>query len=320
MVPYQGGGLTAPYAGAANPAAPLVLNLTAGGELPIVWDGKPMLMGPNGIVPPPPPMTFPGATGDEVVSSFLRAKQLSGATAPDADVVNTLMRDYGTTLPAPPEPMPFDLLGFANPQSQLPMLPPGPQPFGLLGAPAPELPYDINPPGSYLPRLGPGAPPNPNFTPEKLGWNIMRSAGLGKDALKSLGMPPPLRNQFLSGWQPHHVLPLEIQNMPQVSDLAIDFDAPSNGLMMPERATFDALVGDPNSAWSIRPHEGYHRYYSTAMKEAVSKIDPALPKSIREIKLYNLQQRARAALQGGAPLYKDDGASLDLWRRLLNPN
>ncbi|MEO6771714.1 MAG: DUF4157 domain-containing protein [Kofleriaceae bacterium] len=309
MVPYRpGASAMVPYG--ANAAPILVLDANAAGQVPIVWNGQPMMLGPNSdILPPPTPMTYPGATGDEVVSSFLRAKQLSGATTPDSDVVNTLMREYGTTLPAPSEPTgldAFDLFGLKSSQSQFPQLTAGPQPFGflpaakqpfgLLAGAIPEV-YDLNPSGSYLPQVAAGTAPK--FTSTTLGKNIMESYGLP-------------RSTSFSGWQPHHILVKELAQMPQMKDLAINLDDPTNGIMMPERATFRAGSG------TIMPHEGYHSIYSAAMKEAVGKIDPTLPASVREIKLFNLQHRARAALQSGAPLYERDGATIEGWRALLD--
>ncbi|MEP6859862.1 MAG: AHH domain-containing protein [Deltaproteobacteria bacterium] len=322
MVPYNGSsnaivpyrpGSTAMLPYGANAAPVLVLDANAAGQVPIVRDGKQMVLGPNSdIMPPPAPMTYPGTTGDEVVSSFLRAKQLTGATTPDADVVNTLMRDYGTTLPAQPEPVAFnafDPFGLKRSQPQFPQLtagaqpfgflPAGKQPIGLLGGPTPEPVYNINPYGSYLPQVAPGT--TPKFTSTTLGKNLMQSYGLE-------------RSTTFSGWQPHHILVKELAQMPQMKDLAINLDDPTNGIMMPERPTFEAGSG------TIMPHQGYHSIYSAAMKEAVGKIDPTLPKSVREIKIFNLQQRARAALQGGAPLYERDGATIEGWRALLNSN
>jgi hypothetical protein len=311
MVPYRpGSSAMVPYG--ANAAPVLVLDANAAGQVPIVFNGQPMMLGPNSdIMPPPAPMAYPGTTGDEVVSSFLRAKQLSGATTPDSDVVNALMRDYGTTLPPSPEQIgldAFDPFGLKSSRSQFPQLTAGPQPlgllpapkqpFGLLGGPTPEV-YDLNPSGSYLPQVAPGT--TPKFT----------STTLGKNLMGSYGMP---RSTTFSGWQPHHILVKELAEMPQMKDLAVNLDDPTNGIMMPERATFEAGSG------TIMPHQGYHSIYSAAMKEAVGKIDPTLPRSIREIKIFNLQQRARAALQSGAPLYERDGATIDGWRSLLNSN
>ena len=215
----------------------------------------------------------------------------------------------GTTLPPPPEPITFGFPGFDKfGQSPFPMLTAGPQPFGflpappqpfgLLAGPTPQPLININPPGSYLPQVAPGT--SPKFTSTTLGKNLMESSGLP-------------RSTSFSGWQPHHLLVKEIAEMPQVKDLAINLDDPTNGIMMPNRPTFEA------GSWTIKPHQGYHSIYSQAMKEAVGKIDPALPKSIREIKLFNLQQRARAAIQAGAPLYEGDGATLDGWRAILTP-
>lgn len=274
MVPYTGGAM-----GAGTSPLPISSGLpTVGGMLP-------------------------GATGDQVIASFLSSKARGMPVTSDA--VDMLMQDYASTLPPPPQVtvdfssfkpgsamQPFGLL----PQGPQPfgLLPQGLQPFGLLNSPPPPL-LEINLPGSYLPRVGTGV--TPNFS----------STNLGKNTMQWFGLP---RSTSYKNWQPHHLIPLELKSEPVIQKIGMNLDHPTNCSMLP--------VPEAKYAGNLPIHEGYHSLYSQAVKRAIRAMDPNLPASVLEVKVFRLQQRLRAAIDAGMPLYKGQGATVESWNNIAN--
>jgi hypothetical protein len=132
------------------------------------------------------------------------------------------------------------------------------------------------------------------------------STTLGRNMMEEMGLP---HSQTWPGYQAQHVLPSELSTHPVLQKIGMDLDHASNGMFLPT----------PDKALSpLARHRGYHSVYNEVVERKLSRMD--ISKSIPELEqeVFQLQQRIRHLTRQGTPLYPSQGATVELWERLLN--
>lgn len=86
----------------------------------------------------------------------------------------------------------------------------------------------------------------------------------------------------------------------------MDLDDASNGLFLREPA---------DNISTISRHKGYHSVYNDFVKIQLDGMD--ITQSINELQkqVYDLQQKLKHLQLNGLPLYPNQRATVDLWRR-----
>ena len=130
----------------------------------------------------------------------------------------------------------------------------------------------------------------------KLGKNMMEAMGLG-------------RSQTWKGYQAQHVIPSEVRSHPVIQKIGMDLDHASNGkfLKVPKEGTTSVMSR----------HRGYHSVYNEVVDRALNRMD--VSKSVVNLQhgVADLQRKLRYLQDQGVPLYPSQGATVELWERLL---
>ena len=123
--------------------------------------------------------------------------------------------------------------------------------------------------------------------------------------MEAMGLP---RSQRWTGYQAQHIIPSEMASHPVLRRIGMNLDDASNGIFL-------RIPDDGISAMSR--HRGYHSTYNEVVERALSRMD--LNRSVAELQqeVFSLQQRLRYLQQQGTPLYPSQGATVELWERLL---
>nr|WP_319396628.1 AHH domain-containing protein [uncultured Desulfobacter sp.] len=132
------------------------------------------------------------------------------------------------------------------------------------------------------------------------------STKLGKNMMESMGL---LRSTKWSGYQAQHVIPSEVASHPVVQKIGMNLDDASNGLFL--------RIPD-NASSTMSRHRGYHSVYNEAVESALNKMDVNQSVDALQNQVYTLQQKLIGLQKKGTPLYPSQGATVDLWERLLN--
>jgi hypothetical protein len=128
---------------------------------------------------------------------------------------------------------------------------------------------------------------------------------LGRNLLESMGVDGASR---WPGYQAQHIVPSQLADHPILQRVGIDLDDASNGIFL--------RVPDEGISPMAR-HQGFHSIYNQVVKGQLDLMDVTLPVEQLEPKVFQLQQNLRALQQSGLPLYKGQGATVDMWNRWL---
>lgn len=253
------------------------------------------------MVPYAPAPSVPTLTATQaLVSGYLNMLQGGLAVNPSSLVSGFNAAKAPSTLGI--EADPFGLL----PQGPRPfgLLAQGPQPFGLL--PQGPQPYGLLP--EYIPPSDLLTSPDARAIPGTPGIVVGgKSTVLGKNILQDFGLA---RSTSFSGWQPHHIIPTQAKTHPVIVKIGMDLDHSSNGIMLPEPGT---LLGGP-----LPTHKGFHSLFNQVALAELNKMDVNLPESVLQLKVFGLQQRLRAGVQAGLPLYESQGGTIQMWQNFLS--
>lgn len=73
-----------------------------------------------------------------------------------------------------------------------------------------------------------------------------------------------------------------------------------------------------NSISTMSRHSGFHSVYNDVMKLQLNKMDVNQSVKVLEKQVYSLQQNLKYLPEQGLPLYKSEGATVEIWERLLS--
>lgn len=131
------------------------------------------------------------------------------------------------------------------------------------------------------------------------------STTLGKNMMESMGLA---RSQRWTDYQAQHIIPSEMASHPVLQKIGMNLDDASNGIFL--------RVPDEGISAMSR-HRGYHSTYNEVVERALGRMDVNRSVSELQQEVFNLQQRLKHLQQQGTPLYPSQGATVDLWERLL---
>lgn len=132
------------------------------------------------------------------------------------------------------------------------------------------------------------------------------STTLGANLFEQMGLP---RGTSRGRYQAQHILPSEVQSHPVIQRLGVDFDDASNGIFL--RVPDEAL--SPMSR-----HRGYHSVYNEVVERHLNRLDASAPIHVLDNQVGALRRRLRFLQEQGTPLYPSQGATVELWERLLS--
>ncbi|KAB2931050.1 MAG: hypothetical protein F9K24_14755 [Leptonema illini] len=124
--------------------------------------------------------------------------------------------------------------------------------------------------------------------------------------MESLGLP---RSTRLTGYQAQHIIPIELATHPIIKKIGMNFDDAANGIFL--RIPDDGIS-------TLSRHRGYHSVYNDAVRKALDRLDIGQTIMALENEVFNLQKRLKRIQQQGTPLYRSQGATAELWERLIN--
>ena len=132
------------------------------------------------------------------------------------------------------------------------------------------------------------------------------STKLGKNLLEDMGVN---RSEKWSGYQAQHVIPAEMSKHPVIKKMGMDLDDASNGIFLRE----------PDDQISpMSRHRGYHSTYSDFVKSKLDNIDLDLSPEKLQNEVLNLQNKLKTIQSKGLPLYPNQGATQELWKRFYD--
>ena len=129
---------------------------------------------------------------------------------------------------------------------------------------------------------------------------------LGQNLLESMGVDKSLK---WTGYQAQHIFPSQLKNHPVLQKIGINLDDASNGIFL--------RIPDEGISPMAR-HRGFHSVYNQVVKNRLDAIDVSLPATTIERQVFKLQNDLRTIQSKGVPLYKGQGATVELWERWLN--
>lgn len=128
---------------------------------------------------------------------------------------------------------------------------------------------------------------------------------LGRRILQSYGITS---NYKWSGYQAHHIIPVELKDHPVIKKIGMDLDDHTNGV----------LLRTPDKGVSTNSrHKGYHKVYSKFVKTELDKINPNGSSISIQKQVASLQTKLRKLQESGLPMYEKDGATIEMWQRYL---
>lgn len=132
------------------------------------------------------------------------------------------------------------------------------------------------------------------------------SSALGRNILKSMGVDSKIK---WKGYQAQHIIPAQLRKHPVLQKIGINLDDASNGI----------FLQIPQHTVSTRSrHRGYHSTYTAFVKSELDKMNLSQSKHDLRKQVSTLQSRLRRLQDSGLPLYRRDGATVDLWKRSLS--
>lgn len=151
--------------------------------------------------------------------------------------------------------------------------------------------------GAVAPVLRPVMKQGLKFGEKVLGKEVVPLAKkcIGGDSTKlakALGITPK------SGYQAHHIIPVECKSHRTLNKIGFDLDQPKNGIALPSR---------PGLSKDLPVHNGYHSSYSSAVKRDLDAIPADLSEAETAKRVNAVIRKYRKMLESGKPLY-DNGA------------
>lgn len=137
---------------------------------------------------------------------------------------------------------------------------------------------------------------------EKAGMPLMKKStkeAIGGDSAKlakAIGLAPK------SGYQAHHIIPVECKSHPILNKIGFDLDQAANGIALPSRPGMSNLP----------VHRGYHAGYSNAVKRDLDAIPKNLSEAETVARVNGVMKKYRDLIESGKPLY--DSGVPNAWR------
>ncbi|WP_088076822.1 T7SS effector LXG polymorphic toxin [Litchfieldia alkalitelluris] len=128
---------------------------------------------------------------------------------------------------------------------------------------------------------------------------------LGKNMLEDMGLK---RSTRWSGYQAQHIIPSEMANNPVIQKIGMNFDDSTNGIFLRVPA---------NDISVMSRHSGYHSVYNEVVERALNRMDINQSVDNLQKQVYDLQNNLRILQESGLPLYPSQGATVELWERML---
>ena len=128
-----------------------------------------------------------------------------------------------------------------------------------------------------------------------LGKNIMESMDLSRDAK-------------WTGYQAQHIIPAQMADNPVLQKIGMDLDDASNGIFL-------RAPGTDVSAMSR--HQGYHSVYNDVVQKQLDSMNINQSVEVLQKQVFELQTNLRYLQMQGLPLYKGQGATVNMWMSAL---
>ena len=173
----------------------------------------------------------------------------------------------------------------------------------------------LNPSFAGRPGFARGSVNNP-FAANSIGRSIAGTPGivtggssstLGKNILEAMGFA---RNIGRRGTQAQHLIPSELGTHPVLQRLGMNLDEAGNGLLLPSASAKPGISALPR-------HTGSHPAYTGAVRQYLDGLDGITDLGILDQEILGLQQKLRRLHSAGTPVRNMDGATTELWYRLL---
>lgn len=167
-----------------------------------------------------------------------------------------------------------------------------------------------------MPRIAFSSAANPVLKPIvkpgiKIGEEILEKGGkqfvkkgakecIGGDSTKlakALGIIPK------SGYQAHHIIPVECKTHRTLNKIGFNLDQPANGIALPSR---------PGLSKDLPVHNGFHSSYSAAVKRDLDAIPASLSEAETSKRVYGVIDKYKDMIKSGKSLY-NNGAP-DAWK------
>ena len=136
------------------------------------------------------------------------------------------------------------------------------------------------------------------------------SKNLGRNLMESMGLP---RTTPWGGYQAQHLVPSQLRNHPVLQKIGMQLDDASNGVFLPS-----ARAKSKDVASALPRHTGSHPAYTEAVRRQLNNLDVNASASVLRQQVSDLQQRLRNLHKQGVPVRNKDGATTDLWMKLLS--
>ena len=90
----------------------------------------------------------------------------------------------------------------------------------------------------------------------------------------------------------------------------MDFDNASNGIFLRNRKS--------GGISPMSRHQGNHEPFNDFIRKQLDSMNVNSSAEILQSQVFNLQQKSKYLMQQGLPMYKSEGATLELWERWIN--
>lgn len=107
-----------------------------------------------------------------------------------------------------------------------------------------------------------------------------------------------------SGYQAHHIIPVECRTHPVLNKIGFNLDDAANGI---------ALPGRPGLNPKLPVHRGYHSDYSQAVRRELDKIPANLSEEETRRRVMGIITKFKSEIESGRSLYRTNGAP-DAWK------
>jgi hypothetical protein len=103
-----------------------------------------------------------------------------------------------------------------------------------------------------------------------------------------------------TGYEAHHIIPVELKNHRVLNKIGMDMDNVKNGISLPQYPGLDP---------KLPLHRGSHPNYTQAVKSELDKIPDDLSISQTRKQISSIQNFFRTKLENGSPLHTSQGGS-----------
>lgn len=102
-----------------------------------------------------------------------------------------------------------------------------------------------------------------------------------------------------SGFQAHHIIPVECKTHPALNKIGFNLDDAMNGIALPGRPGMDP---------KLPVHRGYHSDYSQSVRRELDKIPANLSEEATRSRVMGVISKFRTEIESGRSLYRTNGA------------